>query len=325
MTSYPARLGRTVIGFLICAGLIGCGASPDAPTANRATTQPAASSSHRQPPLELGKSTVVTHDVRYAATPGVDPYFQSLDIYAPRDGKAMPVVLFLHGGGWTRGDRKEVGAQPRLFNDNGIVLVSVDYRLSPAAVHPAHVDDVASAIAWVHANIAKYGGDPDRIIVMGHSAGSHLAALVATDPGPLERAGLKLSNLAGAISLDGSAFDIPDRILKGGEKLAQNCVRAFGPDPAVQADASPINHIHKDAGIPPFLLIYVREGSLNHIQSQATCERLLAVGNRAEMRHVEGKTHASLHHDLGTDNNPAGPLIVQFVRSVTPPGGGDGQ
>lgn len=223
-------------------------------------------------------------------------------------------MIFIHGGGWTHGDRAVAGSQPRLFNDAGIILVSIDYRVSPAVQHPAHIQDVAAALAWVKNNIQSYGGDPSNIFVMGHSAGSQMAALVAVDGRYLQKHQLKLSDVRGAIMLDGSAFDIPDRIARGGEKLAENCRRAFGTDPVVQADASPVNHIAAGKGIAPFLFVYVKEGSLNHDQTKAMVQRLQTAQTTAEIHFVPGKTHALLCDELGLPGDRASDMIVQFVR-----------
>jgi acetyl esterase/lipase len=321
MTSHISWIGRTLFTAVLAASLVGCAgqreggktsAADIAPAPQPATTRAAA---HAAPPLVLGHDTVVTADVQYAKASEKSAPFQRLNVYAPRSGKDLPIVLFVHGGGWTRGDRALVGSQPKLFNDAGIVLVSVDYRLSPAVQHPAHADDVAAAVAWTKANIARHGGDPKKIFVMGHSAGAHVAAFVAIDPRPLAKVGMKPADLKGAIMLDGSAFDIPDRIARGSDNLAENCRRAFGPDPAAQADGSPVNHIAAGKGIPPFLLIYVKEGTLNHAQSKTMTDKLNAAKVPATLMHVDGKTHAALVADFGTTNNDtAGPAIVTFVR-----------
>lgn len=301
---------KITLGAALALVLVGCAATqtPDkTPPATQPTTRPA----DAPPPLVLGKRTRVTPDIAYGADP-----LQKLNVYAPQDVKNAPVLLFVHGGGWTHGDRAEVGSMPKLFNDVGIVLVSIDYRVSPAVQHPEHVNDVAASIKWTRDNISKFGGDPERIVIMGHSAGSHLASFVAIDPRPLARVGLKPSDLRGSIMLDGSAFDIPDRIAKGTEKLAENCRRAFGADPTAQADASPVNHIGRGKGIKPFLFIYVKDGSLNHAQSKTMADKLHDAGVPVTMTRVEGKTHASLVEDLGTTNqDQAGPMIVNFCLS----------
>ena len=130
---------------------------------------------------EFWQGMSITREVPY----GSDP-LQKLDLYVP-DGKAAPrpVILFVHGGGFTRGDK-----HGPFYPDNitgwaakhGMVGVNIDYRLAPKDPWPAAVKDVGAAIAWVHANIAKYGGDPDRIVIWGHSAGANDVADYAAHP-----------------------------------------------------------------------------------------------------------------------------------------------
>jgi len=121
---------------------------------------------------------------------GKDPK-QSLNVYrSPVESKdkLLPVVIWVHGGGWRTGE-KDNRAGINLCQKWAraeMVVVGLDYRLSPAVVHPAHVEDVAAGIAWVHNHIAEYGGDPTRVFLLGHSAGAHLVALVATTPDYLQ-------------------------------------------------------------------------------------------------------------------------------------------
>lgn len=150
---------------------------------------------------------------------------QSLDIHTTNpaeDGKSAkltPVLIMIHGGGWRRGDKAGVGVTRHKaphFVASGYVYVSINYR--PSATpdgpkHPAHVQDCAKAIAWVHDNIAKYGGAPNRVFVMGHSAGAHLAALVSTDHRRLEAEDKKLSIIAHQ-GVSGQAY--PSRPVQAG-------------------------------------------------------------------------------------------------------------
>ena len=106
---------------------------------------------------------------------------QMLDVYAPPKAKNLPVVFWIHGGGWQGGDKADVQLKPQVFADKGFVFVSTNYRLLPDVDMGTIVRDVATAIRWVHDHIAEYGGDPDRLLVMGHSAGARLAALICTD------------------------------------------------------------------------------------------------------------------------------------------------
>ena len=115
-----------------------------------------------------GHAPKVRRDIPYAHSADAR---QTLDVYAPADAKAPPVVFWIHGGGWQMGDKSEIQLKPRAFTDRGFVFVSINYRLLPDVAMGAIVGDVARAMRWVHDHIAEFGGDPDRILVMGHSAG----------------------------------------------------------------------------------------------------------------------------------------------------------
>ncbi len=102
---------------------------------------------------------------------------QVLDVYSPPNAKNLPVVFWIHGGGWQAGDKSDVQIKPQVFMDKGFVFVSTNYRLLPSVDMATIVRDVAKSIRWVHDHIAEYGGDPKRLFIMGHSAGAQLAAL----------------------------------------------------------------------------------------------------------------------------------------------------
>jgi acetyl esterase/lipase len=104
-----------------------------------------------------------------------------LDVYSPRDASGLPVVLWIHGGGWQTGDKMEVQSKPRALMDRGFVFVSTNYRLLPAMDIATILRDVARSVRSVHAHITQHGGDPNRLFLMGYSAGAQLAALVCTD------------------------------------------------------------------------------------------------------------------------------------------------
>jgi acetyl esterase/lipase len=102
---------------------------------------------------------------------------QVLDVHAPPGAKNLPVVFWIHGGGWQTGDKTQVAEKPRAFMSAGFVFVSMNHRLLPQVEMGDIIRDVAKAMRWTHDNIAKYGGDPTRVLVMGHSSGGHLAAI----------------------------------------------------------------------------------------------------------------------------------------------------
>jgi acetyl esterase/lipase len=181
-------------------------------------------------------------DVSYdLGTPVSPPSRNSLDVYRP-DGSspadARPVVVYVHGGGWMRGDkRNRITDKVNLFTGAGYVFVSLNYRLSPDPPDtsyppdrirfPAHPDDVGEAIGWIDRNVAAYGGDPTRILLIGHSAGAHLVSLVSTDPRYVTRHGVEPWQLIGTVALDGDAYDVADRISEVGPASAPTFLSAF--------------------------------------------------------------------------------------------------
>jgi arylformamidase len=128
---------------------------------------------------------------------------QVLDVYAPPKAKNLPVVFWIHGGGWQTGDKSDVQIKPQAFMDKGFVFVSTNYRLLPNVDMATIVRDVAKSIHWVHDHIADYGGDPKRLLIMGHSAGAQLAALICTDDRYLKAEGLSLAITKGCVPVDG--------------------------------------------------------------------------------------------------------------------------
>ncbi|MFO1003412.1 MAG: alpha/beta hydrolase [Planctomycetaceae bacterium] len=244
-----------------------CLVAPSCSAVCQSGKEPAlAASAEVKPPIVTLPDSVVTKDVVYV-TDG-DP-LQAMDIYARRTQKNAPVVVFIHGGGWSKRDKDEVSSQPKLFNAAGIIVVSINYRLVPAVTHPENVRDVAAAVAWISKNISKHGGDPGQIFVMGHSAGSHLAALVATDDRYLAAHGLHRNQLAGVITLPMVPPSIFLAVRNGsGDDCGKLPHRAFGTGEKVQQDGSPVTHVQGETSLPPFLMVYLKTDSLNHKQTQ---------------------------------------------------------
>src|SRR6185436_11785182 len=153
-----------------------------------------------QTPASAQGKLVVKRDLPYS-TPA-NPR-QMVDIYAPEGAKNLPVVFWIHGGGWEGGDRTAIQLKPQAFVDKGFVFVSTGYRLLAEVEMVTIFRDVAKSLGWVHQNISKYGGDPTRILVMGHSAGAQLAALICTDHRYLKAEGLSLAIVKGCVPVDG--------------------------------------------------------------------------------------------------------------------------
>ncbi len=263
----------------------------------------------------------------YAKMEGVDPNLLSLDLYAPKPATNCPVLVMIHGGGWCIGDKAgaNVGLnKARFFVAEGFVYISINYRLSPAVRHPAHVRDVARALAWVHDHVAEYGGDSERIVIMGHSAGAHLAALVATDTRRLAEREKKLDIIKGVILLDGAGYNLPKHLSDpSGPALRGMFLKAFGDDPAGWVDPSPLLHVAPDKGTPPFLIFHAGQRRTAREQSRALAEALRKAGGAAQVVHAPDRDHGSMNTCIGRPGDPYTEAVMAFLREVAPPASRD--
>jgi arylformamidase len=249
---------------------------------------------------------------------------QVLDICAADDAKDLPVVFWIHGGGWQTGDKTSVQLKPRAFAERGFVFVSTNYRLLPHVEMGVLIRDVAKSLGWVHKNIAKYGGDPQRIFVMGHSAGAQLAALLCIDDRYLKAEGVPFDVLKGCVPVDGDTYDLPAIIMTAeirqtvhGLPLPKYGHRVkFGNDPMKHIDFSAVTHVAKGKGIPPFLILHVA----GHPDVTAQARRLGAVLKEAEIpANVFGAretTHNKLNANLGLPDDPATKELFKFLGSL---------
>ena len=249
---------------------------------------------------------------------------QVLDIYAPEGAQDLPVVFWIHGGGWQTGDKKDVQIKPRVFTERGFVFVSTNYRLLPEVAIDVLIRDVAKSLGWVHKNIAKHGGDPSRIFVMGHSAGAQLAALICIDDRYLKAEGVPFSALKGCVPVDGDTYDIPAIIVTAemrqtvhGLPLPEFGHRVkFGNDPKKHIDFSAITHVARGKGIPPFLILHVA----GHPDVTAQARRLGAVLKDAEVPVVvfgaRETTHSKLNADLGLTDDAATTELFKFLEPL---------
>ncbi|MBI1903740.1 MAG: alpha/beta hydrolase [Planctomycetia bacterium] len=240
---------------------------------------------------------------------------QSLDVYAPTEGKNLPVVVWIHGGGWQRGDKSEVQKKPQAFVDKGFVFISVNYRLLPDATIKQMAGDVAKAIRWTHDHARDYGGDPNTIFVMGHSAGAQLAALVCTDDSYLTAEGLSLSTINGCVPVDGDTYDVPMQIAAVEERRAGIYRQKFG-DEKSQKDLSPVTHVAKGKNIPPFLILHVADHPETKAQSHRLAKALEEAGISAKAFPAEGKSHTTINADLGLPDDQPTEALFDFLDGV---------
>jgi acetyl esterase/lipase len=224
-------------------------------------------------------------DARQAAQSvpyGSDPR-QTLDVWAPRrgDGEPLPVVVFFYGGGWSEGAAADYGFAGAAYASNGFVAVVPDYRLVPSVRFPAFVEDGALAVKWVRDNIHRYGGDPRRVTIAGHSAGAYIGAMLTLDQRFLRNAGVDPKIVRAAALMSGPYDFYPFTEARG--------ANAFGAW-ANPAETQPISFARPDAA--PMLLMH---GTADRVvmpyNSTRLEERLRQVGAPVTLRMYSGVNH----------------------------------
>jgi acetyl esterase/lipase len=251
-----------------------------------------------------------------------------LDLYRPAGaaaGDERPVVVYVHGGGWHRGDKAhKIGDKVDLFTGAGYLFASVNYRLSPnppgppyapgRVRFPVHPDDVGEAIGWIDRNASAYGGDPSRIILIGHSAGAHLVALVSTDRGYVSRWGVDSRHLVGTVPLDG-VYDIT--VQAGGPRRAL-FYNAFATPAENAVDdawalASPVRLA--DPGDPEMLVV-TQDDLPPRIAGSAALTGALGPGRGSVL--TVPYDHGGINDAVGAANDPAGETdaIMGFIDEV---------
>lgn len=246
---------------------------------------------------------------------------QVLDIYSPPGTKKLPVVFWIHGGGWQTGDKSSVQSKPQAFMDQGFVFVSTNYRLLPDVEMGVIVGDIAKSIRWVHDHIAEHGGDPQQILVMGHSAGAQLAALVAIDDRYLKAEGVSPTIVKGCVPVDGDTFDVPAiietaetrRRVHGLPQATFGHRQKFGNDPAKHRDFSAVTHVAGNKDIPPFLILHVAQHPDTSAQAQRLANVLKDAGVAVRVFGGKETTHNKINADLGLADDPATKALLEFL------------
>lgn len=289
----------------------------------RGTLRAKADESHLSWPDEVPHRVV--RNIRYDRIKGVDPKLLSFDLYIPKDTRAgdkRPVMIMIHGGGWRGGDKGNTsmaGAKMRHFVGRGYVYASINYRLSPATPsadglkHPTHAEDCARAIAHIHDIASQYGGDPDQLHLMSHSAGAHLAGIVGTNERFLEAEGKDLSILKTNVLLDTAAIDIPRYLdMRAGGGMTKLYELAFGTDVENWKDASPALHVEAGKSVPPTLLFYGGNRMELDVIGTAFAESLTAAGSPSKAIDTVDLDHGQVNTHVGMIGDPMTQLIDQL-------------
>jgi acetyl esterase/lipase len=271
--------------------------------------------------VTLVHAQTVTRDIPYAE-PAHER--QVLDIYAPVGAQNRPVVFWIHGGGWQQGDKSSVQEKPKAFTEKGFVFVSTNYRLLPHVDMRTLIRDVAKSLGWVHKNIARHGGDPQRLIVAGHSAGAQLAAILCTDERYLQAEGVPFAALKACVPVDGDTYDIPamietaeTRLRVHGQPMPKYGHRLkFGNDPALHRDFSPVTHVAPGKGIPPFFVLYVANHPDVSIQAQRLGAVLKDAGVPVKLFGARESTHTRINAELGRPDDPATQELWAFLADA---------
>ncbi|TXI10608.1 MAG: alpha/beta hydrolase [Novosphingobium sp.] len=249
---------------------------------------------------------------------GSDP-LQVMDFWAPAGAKNVPLVLYVHGGGWKRGSKDTAmgNALPGHLRDQGYAFASINYRLVPAATVEQQASDVAQALAYLLARADKLGIDRSKVVITGHSAGAHLVALVGTDEQYLRKAGLSFADIDGVMPNDGAAYDVPRQMEQAGRLLADTYKQAFGTDPVRQKALSPVFHAAAP-NAPRFLLLHVQRKD-GVAQAQEFGAALKKAGVHVEYGSFPGtglQGHAEINRKLGEPDYPATPVMDAWLKGV---------
>jgi len=249
-----------------------------------------ATSGLKLPPGTISDTVDARRDISYLAGKPEDEAKHKLDVYTPKGKTNLPVFFFIHGGAWKQGDRLQYPALGNKLAEEGIAVVVPSYRLAPANQHPAQIDDVRAAFQWTLAHLKEFGGDPTRVYVGGHSAGGHLAALLAlTEPG-----------IKGVAALSG-VYDVTE------------IDNVFTTDPAVRKAASPLTHVKP--GAPEFTLTYCQWDYLALPQQASQFAAALKdAGVKVNLVYVPGESHISEIIHAINDLDPTLAALKQLLR-----------
>jgi acetyl esterase/lipase len=281
---------------------------------------------------DLPARQIVT-DLAYWDGPDADPAKNLLDLFVPKAPDGWPVLVFIHGGGWTSGDKglRAGGADiygniGRFYAAHGIGVAVISYRLQPQVAWPQQLADVTHAVAWVHANVARWGGDPSTIVLSGHSAGAQFAARVALDPAPLAALGVPHDVVKGFVSVSGAGLDFTDaESWRLGQPRGYYQRRFQNGDTTDgwMREASPVRFI--DASSPPGLVIYAEGDSADlRRQGDVLAAALRKAGVATSTAVVPGSSHTRIILTLSRDDTVSARAILRFVADLVPRAGRTG-
>lgn len=240
---------------------------------------------------------------------------QRIDLYGPfGDARPAPILMWLPGGGWRTHQRTDVWDLPAFARRNGLLFAACDYRPIPGAGARHMAQDAASAFAWLRTHAAARGGDPDRIFLMGHSAGGHLAALINCDPTWLAAHGLSPADLAGVILMDGACYDAAEQraFLEAHSRTADFFDVLF--EGRMEA-FTPADLIRPETPSAPMLMLYAANRPYAMAQNRAFAEALDTAGRPYRLAADRQATHVSMAQSFGRHGDRMGRLAAAFIAT----------
>lgn len=241
------------------------------------------------------------------------------DVFRPKGKKGYPMVLFVHGGYWTSGDKEYYLPFTGLYANVGIALARrgigvavINYRLAPSASFEQIESDVAAAIAWAKSTAADYDADPTSLWLMGHAAGAHLVSLLASDARALKGVGVSVADLKGVIAMS-AIYDLEDMAKKNDASFNESVVRTtFGADPAALSMFSPIRHFR--LGMPKMLMLTAEKDFPYLIAQEEAARRKLDDLHASPTAYViPGYTHMDMVLKFGRDEDEASRRVIDFI------------
>lgn len=261
-------------------------------------------------------------DVPYA---GTTEFRQTLNVYAaPKSAQPAPIVFWIHGGGWQGSEKTSIQGKPEFFHGLGLAMVSTNHRYVKQVPMNAILSDIAKALKWTRDHAKEFGGDPSRIIIMGHSSGAQLAALIAIDERYVQAEGLSLSMFRGSVPVDADTFDIPavialataNRQAAGKPEPKYGHREIFGGTPELWADYSCTSHIKAGKGIPPFLILYDSVAALTPDQAKRLAGALSSKDIPVKAFGAKDTNHGQINANIGVNGDPSTAELLSFLKSV---------
>lgn len=263
--------------------------------------------------LAPGVDAPVRNLAYQSTAPGLPTSVHSLDLWPGATPLPAPVVVFVHGGSWMYGGKYAgTAGQARAFRRAGYAYATVNYRLRRHGPPETAARDIAEAVAFLRREAKGCGLDPDRIILMGHSAGAHLAALVALDETYLAAAGVPPQVIRAVILLDAYGLDIARHVRETGDPVY---ARVFGPDPRGWTSMSPVSHVADGAPPPPVILHLADGNPETEGQAEELAVALRAAGGVAEVHEAEGESHNSLNYGFGAADDETTRRTLDFLAA----------